>query len=99
MAPDHEIITVLQELAERFPEREIGKYFRLIRRHGYTWNHKGVYRVHCKLKMNRRRIGKKRLPTRDLQPLAVPGTVIKTHEANLRKLNNSCGNLSIPFAT
>jgi len=69
---DDEVIVVLQELAERFPERGFGKYYQLIRRRGYVWNHKRVYRVYCDLKMNRRRIGKKRLPGRDPQPLAVP---------------------------
>jgi putative transposase len=59
-------------LAERFPERGFGKYYQLIRRRGHLWNHKRVYRVYCDLKMNRRRIGKKRLPSRDPQPLAVP---------------------------
>lgn len=78
MAPDDEIIAVLQELAERFPERGFGKYFQLIRRRGHTWNHKRVYRVYCGLKMNRRRLGKKRLPTRDPQPLAVPGEINKS---------------------
>ena len=66
MAPDDEIIAVLQELAERFPERGFGKYFQLIRRRGHTWNYKRVYRVYCGQNMNRRRIGKKRLPTRAL---------------------------------
>lgn len=69
---DDDVIAVLQELAERFPERGFGKYYQLIRRRGHEWNHKRVYRVYCELKMNRRRIGKKRLPSRDPPPLAVP---------------------------
>ena len=64
LATDDDIITALQELAERFPERGFGKYFQLLRRRGYCWNHKKVYRVYCQLKMNLRRIGKKRLPSR-----------------------------------
>ena len=59
---DDEVIAVLQELAERFPERDFGKYFKLIRRRGHEWNHKRVYRIYCALNLNRRRAGKKRLP-------------------------------------
>jgi len=69
---DEELIAVLQELAERFPDRGFGKYFLLIRRRGYRWNHKRVYRVYCELNLNRRRTGKKRLPARNPAPLAVP---------------------------
>jgi len=36
MVPDDDIIAVLQELAERFPERGFGKYFQLVRRSGHT---------------------------------------------------------------
>ncbi|MBU3736569.1 MAG: IS3 family transposase [Methylobacterium sp.] len=69
---DDEVIAVLQELAERFPERGFGKYFKLIRRRGHEWNHKRVYRIYCALNLNRRRAGKKRLPPRTPAPLAVP---------------------------
>lgn len=70
--PDEAIIATLQELAERFPDRGFGKYFKLIRRRGHSWNHKRVYRVYCALGLNRRRIGKKRLPPRQPTPLLVP---------------------------
>lgn len=69
---DDEVIAVLQELAERFPERGFGKYFKVIRRRGYAWNHKRVYRIYRALNLNRRRAGKKRLPPRTPAPLAVP---------------------------
>lgn len=69
---DDEVIAVLQGLAERFPERGFGKYFKVIRRRGYAWNHKRVYRIYCALNLNRRRAGKKRLPPRTPAPLAVP---------------------------
>lgn len=42
---DDGVIAVLQELAERFPDRGFGKYFKLIRKRGHRWNHKRVYRV------------------------------------------------------
>lgn len=69
---DDEVIAVLQELAERFPERGFGKYFKLIRRRGHAWNHKRVYRIYCALNLNRIRVGKKRLPLRIPAPLVVP---------------------------
>jgi len=72
MRDDDAIIAVLQELAERFPDRGFGKYFNLIRRRGHVWNHKRVYRVYCELRLNRRRMGKKRLPSRTPAPLRVP---------------------------
>ena len=68
---DDEVIAVLLELAERFPERGFDKPFLLIRRRGVNWNHKRVYRVYCELRLNRRRRGKKRIPSRHPQPLAV----------------------------
>lgn len=61
---------MLQELVERFPDRGFGKLFKLIRRRGHDWNHKRVWRVYRALGLNRRRVGKKRLPTRNPQPLA-----------------------------
>lgn len=72
---DEAIIVVLQALAERFPDRGFSKYWKLIRRRGYGWNHKRVYRVYCALGLNRRRLGKKRLSPRDPTPLTVPGTI------------------------
>ncbi|MBR7784720.1 IS3 family transposase, partial [Undibacterium sp. LFS511W] len=54
------------------------KYFQLLRRRGHCWNHKKVYRVYCQLKMNLRRIGKKRLPSRYPRPLGVPDEINKS---------------------
>ena len=69
---DSSIIAALLELARRYPRYGFGKLFALLRRQGFRWNHKRVYRVYCFLKMNLRRKGKKRLPSRSPQPLAVP---------------------------
>ena len=69
---DSPIIEALLGLADRYPRYGFGKLFAVLRRHGFRWNHKRVYRVYCLLKMNLRRKGKKRLPSRNPQPLAVP---------------------------
>jgi putative transposase len=69
---DETIITVLITLAERYPRYGFGKLFQVIRRQGYGWNHKRVHRIYCSLKLNLRRKGKKRLPSRNPEPLATP---------------------------
>lgn len=69
---DTPVITELQELVGKHPS--IGfwqSYFRL-RRRGFAWNHKKVYRVYTGLKLNIRRRFKKRLPTRVKQALFQP---------------------------
>ena len=38
-----------------------------------------MHRVYCALGLNRRRLGKKRLPPRDPAPLAVPAEVNRSH--------------------
>jgi len=69
---DEPVIKALQELAERYPRYGFGKMFPILRRHGHKWNHKRVYRIYCDLKLNIRRKGKKRLPSRNPEPLNVP---------------------------
>lgn len=68
---DYLIIEALLKLAERHPDLGFGKLFKILRRVGYRWNHKRVYRVYCGLRLNKRRRGKKRLPNRHPLPLAV----------------------------
>lgn len=72
---DEAVIVVLQELVERFPERGFGKLFKLIRRRGHRWNHKRVRRVYLGLGLNLRRKGKRRLPARFPEPLAVSSAI------------------------
>jgi putative transposase len=43
-----------------------------LRNQGFSRDHKRVYRIYCGLKLNLRRNGKKRLPNRHREPLAVP---------------------------
>ena len=72
---DGEIIKLLLELAHGRPEQGFGKLFKRLRRLGHGWNHKRVYRVYCGLKLNKRRKGKRRLPTRNPAPLQVSQTM------------------------
>ncbi len=58
---------MLLKLADRYPRYGFRKLFILLRKQD-----KRVYRVYCMLKMNFRRKGKKRLPSRNPQTLAVP---------------------------
>lgn len=66
---DKEVIRALQGLAEQYPVYGFKKLYAYIRRKGYPWNHKKVYRVYRLLKLNKRRKGKRRLPSRVKQPL------------------------------
>lgn len=75
MERDQPVIDKLMILAEQYPRRGFGKFFSLLRRQGYRWNHKRVYRVYCNLKLNIRRKGKKRLPNRHPEPLNVPDSI------------------------
>ena len=90
-AADDAVIAVLQELAERFPDRGFGKYFKIIRRRGHEWNHKRVYRIYCALNLNRRKVGKKRLPPRTPTPLAVPGAINQSWSMDLMSDALWCG--------
>ena len=69
---DGPIVKLLLELAWQRPERGFGKLFRRLSRLGHGWNHKRVSRIYCSLKLNKRRKGKRRLPTRCPAPLGVP---------------------------
>jgi putative transposase len=69
---DTAVIEALRRLAEKHPFYGFRKMFNLIRREGYEWNHKKVYRVYRTLKMNLHRKMKRRLPTRIKTPLTVP---------------------------
>ncbi|MFN5931396.1 MAG: DDE-type integrase/transposase/recombinase, partial [Sphingobacteriales bacterium] len=66
---DTAVIEALQDLAFKHPTYGFRKLFAYIRRSGNEWNHKKVYRVYKLLKLNRKRKGKRRLPSRVKQPL------------------------------
>ena len=69
---DNAVIAALQAAVERYPAYGFSKLFKVLRRQGCTWNHKRVYRVYCLLNLNKRRRGKRRLPSRHPEPLAEP---------------------------
>jgi putative transposase len=66
---DTEVIEVLQDLPFKHPTYGFRKLYAYIRRSGKQWNHKRIYRVYKLLKLNRKRKGKRRLPSRVKQPL------------------------------
>lgn len=66
---DTAIITELQELAFKHPSYGFRKLLAYLRRAGHGYNHKKVYRVYKLLRLNKRRKGKRRLPSRIKQPL------------------------------
>ena len=72
---DEPVIDALQQLAEKYPRYGFGKMFPILRRQGHPWNHKRVHRIYCELKLNMRRKGKRRLPTRNPAPLSVPASI------------------------
>jgi len=72
---DDPVIDALNELVAEQSTWGFDKMYPYLRRQGKPWNHKRVYRVYCKLKLNIRRKSKKRLPSRNPEPLNVPAMI------------------------
>ena len=72
---DGELIDELHLLVDKHPSIGFWQSYYRIRRKGFGWNHKRVYRVYTDLKLNIRRRCRKRLPARVKQPLYQPGAV------------------------
>ncbi len=66
---DSKVTEALQDLAFKHPCYGFRKLFAYLRRDGKRWNHKKVYRVYKRLKLNKRRKRKRRLPARVRRPL------------------------------
>lgn len=75
---DSTIIDALHDLVEKHQRWGFPKCYKRLRALGYTWNHKRVYRVYTELKLNLRRKAKKRLPSRNPEPLTLPAATGKT---------------------
>ena len=69
------VIAGLQQAIEKYPAYGFGKLFKILCRWGHRWNHKRVHRIYCRLNLNKRRRGKKRLPNRYLIQLVGPDTI------------------------
>ena len=69
---DAPVIAVLQTIVAQHTRWGFWKCFDRLRALGHPWNHKRVYRVYCALRLNQTRRTKKRLPKRDVIPLAAP---------------------------
>ena len=72
LVDDSDIIDALSQLVEKHSRWGFPKCFKRLRALGYQWNHKRVYRIYTELKLNMRRKIKRRLPTRNPEPLTVP---------------------------
>src|SRR5271154_3314337 len=69
---DQIVIDLLIELVEKHPGIGFWKCFHRIKKAGHKINHKRVYRVYTKLKLNIRRRARKRLPARIKQTFCQP---------------------------
>ena len=65
------MIDALNEIIEQRPRWGFWKCFTRMRKDGKTWNHKKVHRVYCDMKLNLQRRTKKRVITRERQPLGI----------------------------
>lgn len=72
---DGPIVAKLLMLADKYISWGFDKMMKWIRKQCLGWNHKRVYRVYRELRLNIRYKPKKRLPTRDPQPLLVPKAI------------------------
>ena len=69
---DEAVIEHLQLLVEKHPAIGFWQSYYRIRRMGFHWNHKKVYRVYTDLKLNIRRRYRRRIPARVKQALYQP---------------------------
>ena len=70
--PDNEVEQAIQAIARRHPGWGFWKIRYRLRRQGYSFNHKRIWRIYRLLGLNLPRRKKKRLPDRIRQPLAKP---------------------------
>jgi len=68
-AKDAPVIAALNEMVSKRSRWGFWKCFHRLRADGHEWNHKKVHRVYCAMKLNLQRKAKKRVFTRERQPL------------------------------
>ena len=88
---DDAIVDKLTELTDKHTRWGFPKCYKRLRKLGYVWNHKRVYRVYTAMKLNLRRKAKRRLPTRAPEPLTVPNSLGHTWSMDFMsdKLHNN----------
>jgi putative transposase len=69
---DKPVVDALNGLLADFPRLGFWKYNDQLHLAGHPWNHKRIYRVYLCMGLNQPRRTKRRLPSRDPIPLAVP---------------------------
>jgi len=72
---DKPVIDALNTMVAKHASIGFWQSFKRLRRKGFVWNHKRVYRVYTKLHLNIRRRSKKRLPARVKQALYQPENI------------------------
>jgi len=66
---DSAVIEALNILVDKYPRNGFWLLFNRMRKQGYTWNHKRVYRVYKALGLHFKKRTKKRIPARVKHPL------------------------------
>lgn len=69
---DAALCAALAAVVEGRPTRGFWKCRKVLKRRGYPWNHKRIYRVYKEMNLHRQRAAKRRLPKRVRAPLYVP---------------------------
>lgn len=78
LCDDNQIKQKMLDLADKHKRYGFRKIFHLLRKAGFNWNHKRVYRIYCELKLNLKRKPKKRLPSREKVSLCQPDQINQT---------------------
>ncbi|WP_143558696.1 transposase [Snodgrassella alvi] len=68
---DSVMMSVLSAITDRYLCWNFPKCFNSIRKFGYKWSHRCVYRVYCQLQLNLRVKRKQRIPPRSPEKLSV----------------------------
>jgi len=68
-AADAPVIDAINAVVAKRPRWGFWKCFRRLRTEGHGWNHKRVHRVYCGMRLNLQRKTRKRVVTRERQPL------------------------------